>query len=90
MNWKIKFSKQSKKYYLKLSINERKRIKDILIDISILDFPPTHKDVIPLLGKLDGFFRLRVGKYRIVFSLLKEKKIIAIVNFLPRGDIYKK
>jgi len=55
VNWKIKFSKRAEKYYLRLSASERKKIKNTLLNISVLDFPPTHKDVIPLLVNLTVF-----------------------------------
>jgi len=33
---------------------------------------------------------LKIGKFRIIFYLIEEEKIIAVVNIYPRGDIYKK
>ena len=43
----------------------------------------------PLTGQLKGFYRLRVGDFRVIFSILVDKKIIAVVNIVPRGDAYK-
>jgi len=41
------------------------------------------------VGKLRGFYRLRVGDFRIIFALIPEEKIIAIVNTAPRGEACK-
>lgn len=50
--------------------------------------PLDHKDVKPLTADLGGFYRLRIGGYRVIFSVVKEKKIIAVVNIVPRGEAY--
>ncbi|MDD2717292.1 MAG: type II toxin-antitoxin system RelE/ParE family toxin [Candidatus Wallbacteria bacterium] len=41
----------------------------------------------PVSGE-DGIFRLRVGRYRILFSR-EEDNIILIFRVGPRGDVYK-
>ncbi len=37
------------------------------------------------IKKLKGFYRLRVEDYRVIFSILTDEKIIAVVNIVPRG-----
>lgn len=90
MNWQIKLSSQSEKYYLKLSADTRKRVKKSLFDLGTTEFPVFHPNVKPLVGKLEGFYRLRVGNYRIIFSIMEDARIIAVVNIFPRSDAYKK
>ncbi len=90
MNWQIKLSSQAEKYYLKLSTDTRKRVKKALLDLGTTEFPVLHQNVKPLVGKLEGFYRLRIGSYRIIFSILEDVRIIAVVNIFPRGDAYKK
>ena len=46
-------------------------------------------DVKSLHGKYRGFFRLRVGSYRVIFRVEKEQLIILIVDVVPRGNAYK-
>jgi mRNA interferase RelE/StbE len=90
VNWQIKLSSQAERYYLKLSADTRKRIKQSLIDLSATEFPVLRPNVKSLVGKLEGFHRLRVGGYRIIFSILEDIRTIAVVNIFPRGDVYKK
>jgi len=89
MNWTIKFSTIAEKKYKKLDKNTKARIKKALKELEHLDEPIFHRQVKPLTGELKGFYRLRVGDYRIIFSILREEKIIAVVNIAPRGEAYK-
>ena len=89
MNWTIKASSRAEKYYKRLDEKTRKRIKKELIALSESDNPIDYKHVKPLTGDLKGFYRLRIGDYRIVFSIIEEIRTIAVVNIAPRGNVYK-
>lgn len=41
-----------------------------------------------LKGDLEGKFRLRVGKYRVVYRVEKVEKIIIIEDIGRRGKVY--
>ena len=43
-----------------------------------------------LKGKIDNLFRYRIGKYRLLYFVDKEKKIIFISNIQHRKNAYKK
>ncbi len=71
------FIRKVKKYDLKL----RKRIMEAIYKL------PYEGDIKRLKGKkLKDIFRLRVGKYRIIFQIKEEK--IYILDIDTRGDIY--
>ena len=89
MKWEVQLSSKAEKYYHRLPDKTRKEVRDELLKLSTLDVVLSRPDVKPLLGKLKGFYRLRVGKYRVIFGLLKKEGIIAVVNIHPRGDVYK-
>ncbi len=89
MKWKIKFSSQAEKYYLKLPKNVRRRVKEKTKNLRNTEHPLLHPEVKALIGKLEGFYRLKVGKFRIIFGILEKEKIIAVVNIYPRGKAYK-
>ena len=89
MNWTIKLSSTTEKKYKKLDKNMKKRVKEALEELVQSENPKFYRHVKPLTGQLKGFYRLRVGDFRVIFSILVDKKIIAVVNIVPRGDAYK-
>ena len=88
MSWKIKVSSHAERYFKKLDKKFRQRLRKELLVLGDCENPLDHKDVKPLTGDLRGFFRLRIGGYRVIFSVRKEQKIIAVVNIVPQGDAY--
>ncbi|MFC1814194.1 type II toxin-antitoxin system RelE/ParE family toxin [Thermodesulfobacteriota bacterium] len=88
MNWKIEVKPTAEKYYLKLDKKTRTRMKETLRELENTDDPLLHPSVRALTGKLRGDFRLRVGKWRILFTLHIERKIIYVFAIVPRGDAY--
>ena len=86
MSWTIKVSSHAERYFKKLDKKLRQRLKKELLLLGDCENPLDHKDVKPLTGDLRGFYRLRIGEYRVIFSVVKEQKIIAVVNIVPRGD----
>ena len=46
-----------------------------------------YGNVKPLKGKLINFYRLRIGKYRVIFTI--EENDYTIIDVDVRGDIYK-
>ncbi len=88
MSWTVKLSSVSEKHFKKLDANLRKRLLEEIRDLTELEYPAKHPQVRALTGDLKKYFRLRVGRYRVIFALLKEEKIIAVVNIAPRGDAY--
>lgn len=88
-SWTVRVSSKAEKYLHKLSKPIKERCKKELISLCVYEDPRQHPNVEPLLGPLRGFHRLRVGRYRIVFEIIKEGGIIAVVNIAPRGDVYK-
>ena len=52
----------------------------------LLEYPP-RGDVKVMQGQPAGTYRLRVGKYRIIYELREDA--LLIINIGSRGDIYK-
>ena len=69
-----------------LSKTDRNRITEKIV---MLGSNPDslQLDIKPLLGS--NCYRLRVGKWRVIFSRDDSIKIIAIEKIKPRGDVYK-
>ena len=88
MNWTIKISSNAERYFKKLDKNLKKRVKERLLELAKYENPIEHPQVRPLAGDLKSFYRLRIGNYRVIFSLLEKERIIAVVNIFPRGNGY--
>ena len=87
-NWKIEVKPTAEKYYLKLGKKARTRVKEALRELETVDAPLLHPNVKALTGKLQGDFRLRVEKWRILFTPYIEKKIIYVFAIVLRGGAY--
>lgn len=67
--------------------------QDIIKAFSIIIENPSDNikkyDIKQLQGKLKGIYRLRLGKYRVVFKVIKDKLAVFVIEIGSRGDIYK-
>lgn len=77
----IFFSKKSQKYFYKLQPRIAKKLIEGIEKIPIGDIKPIKGKQTPPL------FRLRIGKYRIIF--LSENDNLKILKIDTRGDVYK-
>ena len=83
--YKIIIKKKAKKFIDKLPKNERKRIATEIGQL------PNGEDIKKLKGeKNKGLFRLRVGDYRIIYSVDNGELIIYVIDAGNRGEIYKR
>ena len=87
-NWRIEVKPTAEKQYLRLDKKTRARVKDALREVEEEENPFFHRDVRPLAGELKGDYRLRVGKWRVLFTPDTAREIIYVYAILPRGDAY--
>ena len=78
----VEVSPKAMKYFNALDKPIQARIKNALRKLSL---EPPQGDIVSLSGK-DGF-RLRVGKYRLLFDVTSDKIIVYDIGL--RGQIYK-
>ena len=79
----IEFSKQAARQYSKLPKEYRR-----LIDVALFRLSQgLELDLKPVQGR-DDIYRIRVGKYRILFAKLAETALV--FRIYPRGDVYKR
>lgn len=85
---KIKIEKRAVKYLESLQPQQRRLI---LNGITGLTAQPPQGDIKPMKGYKDGRYRLRIGKYRIIYRYDSEDEavILIIIDIGSRGDIYK-
>lgn len=87
--WAVAFTPTFRKSVASVDKNLQGRV---LAAISKLTETPIamHGDTKkPLIGKLKGLWRYRVGDYRLVYEPREDKHIVVLVDFSARGSVYE-
>jgi len=88
MKWEISYSHDAGKFLDKESFH--RQIKNELINfLKRIEGENINVDVKKLKGSWKGFYRIRKGKIRIIFSVDYENKILFVNKIDFRGDVYK-
>ncbi len=84
----IKYEKSAIKFLKGLQRPQRELI---LSAVEKLTHKPAEGDIKPMSGYKDGRYRLRVGKYRVIYKYFNEYdiEILCVMDIGSRGDIYK-
>lgn len=81
--YRIVVQKRAKKYIDKLPATERRRVAEAIKRL------PDGEDIKMLKGH-PGLLRLRVGDYRIIYTVDSGQLMILIVDAGPHGQIYNR
>ena len=81
----VEFSSDAKKFLKKV---EKQVTERIINKIKKLKEDPFPSDVKRVVGKRDKIFRIRVGNYRIQYSVFYEKTLIFISDIDKREKAY--
>ena len=84
-DYEIEITRTAEKRLKKLPRQDQKRVVDAMLALSSEPWPRGAR-------KLQGYkdvFRIRVGSYRILYSVEERKLIIIILKVGHRGDIYQ-
>lgn len=68
---------------------EDKKRKQIILKIKQLSFPFVESLNVKKLTGLDNFYRIRIGKIRVIFQINHEQKRIIIRKIGFRKDVYR-
>lgn len=81
MMYQIIIKKKAKKFIDKLPADERRRI------VSAIEELPNGEDIKRLKGHPD-LLRLRIGDYRIIYSVDNGELVVYVIDAGSRGQIY--
>lgn len=81
--YKIVVKKSAKKFIDRLPMNEKRRV------VAAIEQLPNGEDIKRLKGH-DDLLRLRVGPYRIIYSVDNGQLTVYIIDVGNRGEIYKR
>ena len=90
----VKFRKEAIKFLQKASPEDAARIQSqlnqLLITVEEQGFIPfTDLDIKKMKREWERFYRLRVGKIRVIFALSTNSDGIEVYTIGARGDVYK-
>lgn len=88
-SYEIQYTKAADKF-LKNHEDVRKQYENAIKELLIGEHPE-KVDVKRIKGKRNDYFRIRLGNYRVVYTIINGK-IVVISTLLAgsRGDVYKK
>ena len=87
--YESQYTKKAEKFFKK---HEKVREQyELSIQRLITDDHPEEIDVKKISGKMNEYFRIRLGNYRVIYAVIN-KRIVVINTLLAgaRGDVYKK
>ena len=91
MSYIVKLTKKAKKTFDRLDKKTKDRINKSLYEL--IDFyegkGASKPDLRLLKGKYSGLVRLRVGNYRIIFTLHEMSFVILVIEIVKHIDAYK-
>lgn len=81
--YRIVIKKKAKKFIDKLPMPEKKRV------VAAIEQLPNGEDIKQLKGH-EGILRLRVGDYRIIYTVDHGELIVMVIDVGNRGQIYNR
>ena len=88
-SYEIQYTKAADKFF-KTHEDVRSEYKESLKELLVGDHPE-RVDVKRIRGKKNDYYRIKLGAYRIIYTVINGK-VVVIMTILAgaRGDIYKK
>ena len=81
--YQIVIKKKAKKFIDRVPLNEKKRV------VAAIERLPNGEDIKKLKGHSD-LLRLRVGDYRIIYTVNHGELIVMVIDADNRGQIYNR
>lgn len=83
----IQLSRAAQKYYEKTDSSIVKRLNRCFEQLS--QNPTNHPNIKRLTGKLTGYYRYRVGDYRVVYEIREDNRIVIVLLIAHRKEVYR-
>jgi len=83
-SYKVVFSKKVRKDFKKIPESDVNRILEEIKLLADNPFPMNSKKL-----KGEELFRVRIGNYRVIYSIIDEQMIISVVKVGHRKNVYK-
>lgn len=84
-SFSIKWKSSAKKELKKIDKTEISKILSEIEKLSQEPYPTNHKK---LLGT-EHIYRIRVGNYRVIYSVVNDELVIEVIRVQHRKEVYK-
>ncbi len=84
--WKIVYKSSVKKDFKNISNEMASIIRQVIEEKLMID---PMKYGVPLRRALKGYMKLRVGSYRIVYTIEKKTITVHVIKIAHRKDVYR-
>ena len=64
------------------------RILEAITKLTLSPITSTGDTIKPLTGDLEGFWRYRIGDYRLIYKPVEKFREILLISFSSRGSVY--
>lgn len=88
MSYKVEYTKRALKQHAKLD-EATKRLIDAWIMQNIVNCENPRQRGQALVGNLSGYWRYRIGDYRLLADIQDEVLVILVIEIAHRHDVYR-
>ena len=86
MMYKVQLSPKAKKFYQDAHRSLAKKLARCFERLE--QAPRSYPNIKSLKGNLAGYYRYRVGEYRVIYYIEDEEKIVVVIVIAHRSDSY--
>lgn len=83
MSYSVQIDRKALKFINKQDHDQKRRILSAIYKLP-------HSGDIKALASADGLYRLRVGTYRVIYTVDNDRLVVYVVDAGNRGDIYNR
>ena len=84
MSYEVRVHKSVKKFLKRIPTDEGERLKRLILSLG----NPYEVPNVKIKGE-EGVYRARVGKYRVLYSIFEEERVVLVLKVDKRERIYK-
>jgi mRNA interferase RelE/StbE len=88
LDWTIEFERDAIRQLNRLDKSVRRRVVQFLDSRVVASHDPRHPGK-ALHGELAGFWRYRVGDYRLICLLEDERRVVTLIRVEHRREVYR-
>jgi len=87
MMYKVELSLEAEKVFAKSDKNLAKKL--VRCFQTMEENPHFHPNIKPLKGNYLGYYRYRVGDYRVIYAIDEQKVLVNVILIAHRSKVYE-